>query len=195
MDRWMDKQNVHQPAGISFSHKGECISEMSTTWLEVVIEQHCSIYYMTLGYSFANCCCRSVSKSCRTLWPHGLQQARLPSPSLSSLAQIHVHWICDAVQPSHPLLPPSSPVLNFPQHQGLFHWVGSSHHVAKMLELQLQHRLQIINFISCESHSNFKKFWVGHSSVPQPNCGHLSFHSPLGLIGLPSFHFHCPEMS
>ena len=28
------------------------------------------------------CCCYSVTKSCRTLWPRALQHARLPCPSL-----------------------------------------------------------------------------------------------------------------
>ena len=45
----------------------------------------------------------------------------------------------DAVQPSHPLSPPS-PVFNLSQHQGLFQSVGSSHQVTKVLELQLQHQ-------------------------------------------------------
>ena len=35
-------------------------------------------------------------------------------------AQTHVHWVDDAIQLSHPLLPPSSPALNLSQHQGLF---------------------------------------------------------------------------
>ena len=39
---------------------------------------------------------------------------------LRELAQTHVHWVSDAIQPSHPLLPPYSPALNFSQHQGLF---------------------------------------------------------------------------
>ena len=39
-------------------------------------------------------------------------------------AQIHVHWISEAIQPSHPLLPPSTLALNLSQHQGLFQWVG-----------------------------------------------------------------------
>ena len=58
---------------------------------------------------------------------------------LPEFAQVHVHCISDAIQPSHPLTP-SSPVLNLSQHQGLFQWVGSSHQVAKVLELQLQHQ-------------------------------------------------------
>ena len=57
---------------------------------------------------------------------------------LLELAQTHVHWVSDAIQPSHPLLPPSSPVLNLSQHQGLFQWVNHLHQVAKVLELQLQ---------------------------------------------------------
>ena len=39
-------------------------------------------------------------------------------------AQTHVHSVSDAIQPSHPLLPPSPPVLNLSQHQGLFQWVA-----------------------------------------------------------------------
>ena len=43
------------------------------------------------------------------------------SPVLHSLlepAQIHVHRVSDAVQPSHPLPPASPPALNLSQHQG-----------------------------------------------------------------------------
>ena len=44
---------------------------------------------------------------------------------LPEFAQIHVHWVSDAIWPSHPL-PPSSPfAFSFPQHWGLFHWVNS----------------------------------------------------------------------
>ena len=35
-------------------------------------------------------------------------------------AQTQVHRVIDAIQPSHPLLSPSPPTLNFSQHQGLF---------------------------------------------------------------------------
>ena len=53
--------------------------------------------------------------------------------------QTHVHQVGDAIQPSHPLLSPSPPAPNPSQHQGLFHWVNTSHEVAKVLEFQLQH--------------------------------------------------------
>ena len=39
---------------------------------------------------------------------------------LPELAQIHVHLVGDAIQSSHPLLPPSPPAFNNSQHQGLF---------------------------------------------------------------------------
>ena len=52
--------------------------------------------------------------------------------------QTQVHWVGDAIQPSHPLLSLSPPALNLSQHQGLFQWVSSSHQVAKVLEFQLQ---------------------------------------------------------
>ena len=36
------------------------------------------------------------------LWPHELQHARLPCPSLSpGVCSTHVHWIADAIQPSN----------------------------------------------------------------------------------------------
>ena len=54
---------------------------------------------------------------------------------LPKFAQIHIHWVSDAVKPSHPLLSPS-PALSLFQHQGLSHWVDSSHQVAKVLDLQ-----------------------------------------------------------
>ena len=54
--------------------------------------------------------------------------------------QTHVHWISDAIQPSHPLSSPSPSAFNLSQHQGLFQWVSSSHQMAKVLEFQLQHQ-------------------------------------------------------
>ena len=84
----------------------------------------------------------SVAQSCPTLCnpmdcstPGLLVHQQLPE-----LAQTHVHWVGDAIQPSHPLLSPSPPAFNLSQHQGLFQWVRSSHQVAKVLEFQLQHQ-------------------------------------------------------
>ena len=82
--------------------------------------------------------CSVVSDS---LWPRGLHHARPPCPSPTpELSQTHVHWVSDAIQPSHPLSSPSPPALNLSQHQGLFQWVSSLHQVTTVLEFQLQHQ-------------------------------------------------------
>ena len=48
----------------------------------------------------------------------------LPCPSLTPRAcSTHVHWVSDAIQPSHPLSP-SPPAFNRSQYQGLFHRVN-----------------------------------------------------------------------
>ena len=59
---------------------------------------------------------------------------------LPKFTRTHVYWVSNAIQPSHPLSSPSPPALNLSQHQGLSQWVISSHQVAKVLELQLQHQ-------------------------------------------------------
>ena len=56
--------------------------------------------------------------------------------SFLEFAQTDVRWVGDALQLSHPLLPPSPPALNLSHHQGLFQWVGSLHQVVKVLALQ-----------------------------------------------------------
>ena len=59
---------------------------------------------------------------------------------LLEFTRTHIHWVSDAIQPSHLLSFLFPPSLNLVQHQGLFQWVSSSHQVAKVLELQLQHQ-------------------------------------------------------
>ena len=63
-----------------------------------------------------------------------------PGYHLPELIQTLVHQVGEAIQPSHPLLPSSSPAFNLSRHQGLFKWVNSSHQVAEVLEFQLQHQ-------------------------------------------------------
>ena len=50
---------------------------------------------------------------------------------LLEFIQTHVHWVGDAIQPSHPLSSISSPAFSLAQHQGLFKWVSSLHQVAR----------------------------------------------------------------
>ena len=81
---------------------------------------------------------RSVMSNSVIQWT-AAQEASL-SITKSRGSQSHVHWVNDAIQPSHPLSSPSPPVFNLSQHQGLFQWVSSSHQVFKVLEFQLQHQ-------------------------------------------------------
>ena len=73
---------------------------------------------------------------------------------LPKFAQTLVHWDSDNIQPSHLLLPQSPPALNLSQYQGLFQRVGSSHQVAKVLDLQLQHQSCHIQWWKTESFSS-----------------------------------------
>ena len=83
----------------------------------------------------------SSAQSCPTLCdPMDCSMPGFPAHhQLSEFTQTYVHWVGDAIQPSHPLSSPSPPAFNLPQHQGLFKWVNSLHQVAKALEFQLQH--------------------------------------------------------
>ena len=98
---------------------------------------HPSVHsFMTYSW----CHFSSVAQSCPTLCnPMDCNIPRFTiHHQLLELAQTHVHLVSDAIQPSHPLSSPSPPVFNLSQHQGLFQWVGASHQVATVLELQLQ---------------------------------------------------------
>ena len=84
----------------------------------------------------------SVAQLCLTLCdPMNRSTPGLPvHHQLLESTQTHVHWVGDAIQPSHPLSSPSPPAFILSQHQGLFQWVRSLHQVAKVLEFQLQHQ-------------------------------------------------------
>ena len=83
-----------------------------------------------------------VSQSCPTLCdPMDCSTPGLPVQNqLLKFTQTHVHWVGDAIEPSHPLLSPSPPVFHLSQHQGLFQWVNSSHQVVKVLSFSFSIR-------------------------------------------------------
>ena len=89
---------------------------------------------------FWTCCW--VAQSCLTLCtPMDCSTPGFPvHHHLLEFAQIHAHWISDAILQSHPLSSPSPPARNLSQHEDLFQWVNSLHQMAKVLELQLQHQ-------------------------------------------------------
>ena len=108
-------------------------------------------------FAFRHICC-SVSQSCLTLCnPTDCSTPGFPVlHCLSEFTHSRVHWISDAIQPSHPLLLPSPPALSLSKHQGLFQWVSSSHQVAKVLELQLQHQ----SFNEYSELFSFRIHWI-----------------------------------
>ena len=84
------------------------------------------------------------SLSCVELFATPWTAAHKASPSFTiswSLLKLKLLSIESVIPSRHLILsPPSPPALKLSQHQGLFHWVSSSHQVAKVLELQLQHQ-------------------------------------------------------
>ena len=84
----------------------------------------------------------SITQSCPTLC-YSMYCSTPGLPVLHQLiefTQTHVHWVGEAIQTSHSLLSPFPPAFNPSQHQGLFKWISSSHQVARVLEVQLQHQ-------------------------------------------------------
>ena len=67
-----------------------------------------------------------------SLWPHGLQHARLPCPSPTLRASSNS---CPSNQWCHPIISssviPFIPAFNLSHHQGLFKWVSSLHQMTK----------------------------------------------------------------
>ena len=72
------------------------------------------------------CFCCSVAQSCPIL----CSPMDCSTPCffvlhhLLELAETHVHWVGNAIQPFHPLLSPSPPAFNLSQQWSLFQWVG-----------------------------------------------------------------------
>ena len=107
---------------------------------------------LTLTSLMLFCSCCLVIESCLTLYdPVDCSTPGFPILHYRpELAQTHVHWVGDAIQPPHPLSPPAPPAFSLSQHQGLFQWVSSSQEVVMVLELQRQHQSfqWIFQFIS-----------------------------------------------
>ena len=77
------------------------------------------IYY---SHAFISQSVSSVTQSCPTLWdPMDCSMPGLPvNHQLLEFTQTHVHWVGDAIQPSHPLSSHSPPAFHLSHHQGLF---------------------------------------------------------------------------
>ena len=89
---------------------------------------------------------------------------------IPEFAQTHVHWVDSAIQPSHPLSPPSR-ALSFSQYQGSFQWVSSLHQVAKVLQFSISPSNEYSGLIS------FKIDWFDLLAVQETLKGLLQYHS------------------
>ena len=105
-------------------------SQLSSEEMQTLLENISSVQFSSVTQSCPTLC-NPMNHSTPGLTVHH----QLPEPT-----QTHVHWVSDAIQPSHPLSSSSAPALNLSQHQSFFKWVISSHQVAKILEFQLQHQ-------------------------------------------------------
>ena len=132
-------ENTHRLHGLRQGHLQRAITQSMTVEKLDDTDRHFGLWQIPFLFSVQ---LSSVTQSCLTLWdPMDCSTPGLPVQlQLPEHAQTHVHRVSDAIQPSCPLSPPSPPAFSLSQHQGLFQWVSSSHQVAKVLELQLQHQ-------------------------------------------------------
>ena len=138
------------PMSLPFTTGGQSIGASSSVlpmniqdWFPLGLTDLISLQSKGLSRVFSNTTVRfsSVAQSCPILCDTmDCSTPGLPAcHQLPGFTQTHIHWVGDAIQPSHPLSSPSPPAFNLSQHQGLFHWVSSSYQVAKILKFQLQH--------------------------------------------------------
>ena len=105
--------------------------------ISLVISLECNCQHITLiSVQFS-----SVIQSCPTLWdPMNCSTPGFPvHHQLPEFTQIHVHWVGDAIQSSHPLSSPFPPAFNLSQHQS-FQMSQFSASGGQSVEFQLQHQ-------------------------------------------------------
>ena len=148
MNPFLSSSEQRSPSLHSVTSRGQALSDFWLIFASVDSTADCKDFWKSTSNlpppdicsSEGVWCCCSVTKSYPTLY----NPVDCSTPGSSVLdsplefAPIHIYWVSDAIQPSHPLLPTSPVAFNLCQHQGLFQWVRSSHQVGKVLELQLQ---------------------------------------------------------
>ena len=106
--------------------------------------------------------CCSIAKSYPTVRSH--MDYSIPGFPVSyhppEYPQIHVHWIGDAIQPSHPLPSSSSLPSIFSQHQCLFHWVHCSHKWPKYWSFTWEPRIPWPTFLQEGLESDSTGLWL-----------------------------------
>ena len=111
---------------------------------------------------------------------------------LPGFALTRVHWVGDAIQPSHPLLSPSPPAPNLSQHEGLFQWVSSSHQWPKYWSFSfsirpsneysgvISFRINWFDFLAVQG--TLKSLLQHHNSLKSCKKVHSKFTTPRKLI-------------
>ena len=94
---------------------------------------------------------------------------------LPEFIQIHVHWVSDAIQPSHPLSSPSPPAPNPSQHQSLFQWVNSLH---EFHAINLNQQVQLFSSsIKIQIHKLYTiQYWNKFTGMVRIHCKSLMCH-------------------
>ena len=95
--------------------------------------------------------CCSVAQSCPTLC-NRMDYSTLGFPVLQLLlefAQTQIHWVDDAIQPSHPLSPPSPFAFSLSQIQGLFQCISSYIRWPKYWNFSISPSNEYSGLISC----------------------------------------------
>ena len=119
---------------LSQAHHNLCLVSflLDLLWLEIGLPHFLSCWKSLMHNWRFSVQFSSVTQSVRLCNPLNCSTPGLPvHHQLPEFTQTHVHWVGDAIQPSHPLSSPSPPAFNLSQHQGLFQWVSSFHQVAK----------------------------------------------------------------
>ena len=134
----------------------------------------------------------SVPQSCLTLCKSkNSSTPGLPvHHQLPKFTQTHVHWVGDAIQPSHSLSSPSPLAFNLSQHQDLFQWVSSFHQVVKVLE---EPELQSFNEYS--GLTSFRMHWLDLLAVQRTLRSLLQHHSSKASFLWPSHFLIVPTLT
>ena len=106
--RWILYQLSHQGSP-SISTSISVSTYVFVSSVSVYLYMYLCVYVCLHLFLYLYVCCCWVANSCLTLFD--AMNCSMPGSSVlhyfPECAQSHVHWVGDAIQPSHPLLPPS----------------------------------------------------------------------------------------
>ena len=134
-----------------FLRKGDCRERSSWEGMHIqIFGSRFSDFSRHMLYTLT-----SVAQLCPTLCdPIDCSMPGFPvHHQLLELAQTHVHRVSDAIQPSHPLSPPSPPTFNLCQHQSLsgassLNWVARASASASVLPMTSLHVHYVFHVLS-----------------------------------------------